>query len=39
MVSVRHEETKTQYAYHDAITGGMVSYDDEEGEWKKWRQK
>ena len=29
MVSVRHELTKTQYAYQNS-TGGMVSYDDEE---------
>ena len=30
LVSVRHEPTKTQYAYKDSSTGGLVSYDDEE---------
>ena len=35
LVSVRHQLTKTQYAYFDKIVdgvdvGGMVSYDDEE---------
>lgn len=30
LVSVRHEPTKTQYAYKDSTTGGLVSYDDEE---------
>lgn len=30
LVSVRHEPTKTQYAYKDSNMGGLVSYDDEE---------
>jgi chitinase len=28
--SVRHEPTKTQYAYRESESGGLVSYDDEE---------
>jgi len=30
LVSVRHELTKTQYAYKDTSMGGLVSYDDEQ---------
>ncbi|KAL7550345.1 hypothetical protein ACHAWF_013592 [Thalassiosira exigua] len=28
LVSVRHEPTKTQYAYKNSTLGGLVSYDD-----------
>ena len=30
LVSVRHELTKTQYAYKNDTFGGLVSYDDEQ---------
>jgi len=30
LVSVRHEPTKTQYAYQNSSLGGLVSYDDEQ---------
>lgn len=30
MVSVRHEMTKTQFAYFDTSQGGLVSFDDEQ---------
>jgi hypothetical protein len=34
MISIRDEVTKTQFAYHNTTMGGLVSYDDEEGEFQ-----